>query len=368
MDPSRQAIIDAASDSFVRARDGGLSHSERRELVQWLRESPVHVLEYLAIARLWGDVSEIDAVTAEITDLTKANTAGNVVELDVRRQTGNYSESTERARRRSSSRLWGRHRRVSVAASILAVVLLGVSGWWYASNSQETHLTARGEQRSLVLDDGSVVEMNTSSQIRVNYDASTRYVTLVRGEVFFDVRQDADRPFVVQAGQSEIRVHGTKFNVYMQTRETTVTVLEGNVTVLTTSLSRIDAEGAGAAAESDPLSRSNGESVSLVGGEQAVIDNETRRITTAALENLAQSMAWTERRLVFDESPLEQILAEFARYNEFDYVISGEDVGKREFTGVFDTQDPESFIAYLEFYSEVSVTRATGVVVVSTPP
>ena len=219
------------------------------------------------------------------------------------------------------SRPWSRRRRAAAGASFLALVLLGGLEWWHTNGPAENHVTARGEQRSLVLDDGTVVELNTSSEIRVDYNASARYVTLVRGEVFFDVQGDASRPFVVQAGDSEIRVHGTKFNVYMQMWETTVTVLEGNVTVLTALLSKDDADAIGAIAEPDQANRSTSERVSLVGGERAIIDKETRRISTAPLTNLEQAVAWTDRRLVFDDSRLDQILSEFARYNEFNYVI-----------------------------------------------
>lgn len=365
MDASRQAIIDTASDWFVRTRDRELSRAERREFVRWLRESPVHVLEYLAIARLWGDVAELDGLSA---DGSSPLIADNVVDLGARAESGGPMEATETATRQAPVSQWGSPRPLSVAASLLAVAFLGVTGWWLADSSLQSHVTVRGEQRSLVLDDGTLVEMNTSSEIRVDYDSSARYVTLVQGEVFFDVREDAARPFVVRAGESEIRVHGTRFNVYMHARETTVTVLEGNVTVFTALLSGDDPEAAGAVVEFDPSGRPGGESVRLVGGEQAVIDNETRQIATAALTDPEQAPAWTDRRLVFNESPLDQILAEFSRYNEFDYAISSEDVGTLKFTGVFDTQDPESFISYLEFYSEVSVTRSNGVVVVSSPP
>ena len=368
MDATRKAIIDAASDWFVRARERDLSHAERREFAGWLLESPVHVIEYLAVARLWGDVAQVDELGAAVSELSEANVEGNVIELAVRAKIREYAPDAERKRRRVLSRYRLGRRAAALGGSVLAFVLLSVSGWWIANNTADRHVTIRGEQRSLALDDGTVIEMNTSSEIRVEYDSAGRYVTLVQGEVFFDVQEDAARPFIVRAGGSEIRVLGTKFNVYMQARETTVTVLEGNVTVSTSSVLVDGADSTGARTEPSLSTRPNGERVSLVGGESAVIDNETHRITTAALANPEQVVVWTDRRVVFDESRLDQILAEFARYNDFDYVISSNDVATLEFTGIFDTQDLESFISYLEFNADVSISRSNGQLIVASPP
>ena len=81
MDASRQAIIETASEWFVRARDRELSQSERREFARWLKESPVHVEEYLAITRLWGDVGKLNELDATICEPPSADVVGNVVEL-----------------------------------------------------------------------------------------------------------------------------------------------------------------------------------------------------------------------------------------------------------------------------------------------
>ena len=368
MDASRQAIIDMASEWFARARDRELSQLERREFARWLKESPVHVEEYLAITRLWGDVGQLNELPAAACEPASAGAVGNVVELAGRSENHRHVQDLQTGPGHAMSPPWGRRRRAAAGASFVAFALLAGLGWWHVDDSAENHVTARGEQRSLVLEDGTVVELNTSSEIRVDYNASARNVTLVRGEGFFDVQEDASRPFVVRAGDSEIRVHGTRFNVYMQMRETTVTVLEGNVTVLTALASEDHEDSVGAINEADPVDESGGLGVTLVGGEQAIIDNETNRISTAPLSNLEQAVAWTDRRLVFDDSRLDQILSEFARYNDFNYVISGDGVATLKFTGVFDTQDPESFISYLEFHADVSISRENGVVVVSSSP
>ncbi|MCY4427770.1 MAG: FecR family protein [Halieaceae bacterium] len=370
MDMSRQAIIDAATAWFVRSRDTGLTPSEREEFAQWLKESPLHVQEYLAIARIWGDVTEIEGAVATAEQLTAPEIADNVISLSEKTGKGEYAKPAQAVVPEKPGQRLRPHRRgkTAVAASLLAAISLAAVSWWQGGNAMKTHETSLGEQRSLVLEDGSVVEMNTASQIDVEFDSANRTVTLVAGEVFFDVRKDAARPFVVRVGESEIRVLGTKFNVYMQEKETSVTVLEGNVSVSTGMDLDDAAEFTGAIAVSTLPQLINNESVLLKSGEQAVIHNETRKITTVTLPDSEKFLAWTDRRLILDETRLDEILAEFTRYNDVRFTIANEEVAKLRFTGVFDAQDMESFISYLEFHSDVSVVKQNGVIVVGSLP
>ena len=131
--------------------------------------------------------------------------------------------------------------------------------------SDEPISTAVGEQRSITLADGSLIKLNTRTTIRHRFDESTRRVELIEGEALFDVARDEQRPFIVTAGATEVRVLGTSFNVYKQSDlEATVSVLEGRVTVRATGL--ITADQAGSAA-GDMLQPSPGE-VELTDGQQ----------------------------------------------------------------------------------------------------
>lgn len=359
IDKSRRAVTDIAADWFVKSRDAELTRAEQKDLACWLKESPVHVREYLAIARMWGDVEAIQwtdemqaLVPREVLDDDR-----NVVSLSVERADSGDENAVPPELASPMFNRTTRWRALATAAALIAVVGLGVIGMWYNAAPPGYHVTALGEQRSLVLEDGSVVEMNTSSEIEVNYTTTERAVTLLAGEVLFDVRKDADRPFIVNTADVEIIVHGTKFNVYRQATETTVTVLEGNVTVVA---GQADVSGATA---NLPIVDDT-VVVRLSGGEQAIVDNEIHRIKTVSLRNSENFVAWTDRRLIFDNTPLADIFAEFARYKEVRYRISNTALAELRLTGVFKSHDLDSLILYLELIPDVSVSRHDDVIVV----
>ena len=359
IDKSHHAITEAAADWFVRSRDAELSRAEQKKLASWLKESPVHVREYLAIARMWGDVDEIWGIEDMqiMVSGEELDDARNVVLLSGKRVDDVGANAAATASSATMPNRVARWRALAVAASLVAVVGLGSIGSWYNVTPPGHHVTALGEQRSLVLEDGSVVEMNTASEIDVNYETAERIVTLLAGEVLFDVRRDADRPFIVITADVEIRVHGTKFNVYRQAGETTVTVLEGNVTV---AAGRTDS--AGAIAELPDVD--NATIVRLSGGEQAIVNNAIHRIKTVSLLNSENFVAWTNRQLIFDNTPLIDIFSEFARYKDVRYRISNDTLAELRLTGVFKSHDLDSLILYLELVPNVSVRRQNGVIVV----
>lgn len=359
MDKTRQAAIDTASDWFSRSRDEDFSAAEQREFAGWLKESPVHVREYLAIARLWGDVSAIEDI-----EKLKANAAEeladeptNVVALASAAPSDAQPVPVAAAAPSASRRRLFRMTGWVAAASLVLGVCMVTFRTWLDTDDLSRHSTVIGEQRSLALEDGSVVEMNTASAIHVNFTDQARYVTLEAGEVFFDIRKDPARPFVVFTGSTRIRVLGTKFNVYMRTTSTTITVLEGDVAV--------DADGVGVSGRVETTAASGGESsVHLKSGQQAVIDAQYRQIATKVLTDSQKYVAWTDRQLIFERTRLDDILAEFARYNEIDYRITSDVTAALQLTGTFNSHDMQALVEYLEFHPDVTINHQGSVLTI----
>ena len=140
---------------------------------------------------------------------------------------------------------------LAVAASVLlcAFVAMMTVQWLPADSFQ----TAIGEFRQVGLNDGSTIDLNTDTAIDVDLSRGGRIVELHRGEAFFDVAPDPNRPFVVRTATGEVTVLGTKFNVSINNGETLVTVLEGHVQVAAApdainQQGSSTAEGAGCAA------------------------------------------------------------------------------------------------------------------------
>lgn len=340
---SRQSIAEEAAGWFVDWREKVPARSEKARFAQWLSESPVHVEEYLAIAKLYGELAHVDPAAAiqidELVDETVVALHGHEA-----------VDATPIAPRR-----WGL---MGLAASgVLAVIAAGV--FLFALDEEPLrYSTVLGEQRSVVLEDGSMVSLNTSTVIEVHFTDETRNVNLLRGEALFDVEKDLDRAFLVETGSALIRVTGTQFNVYEEEDGTAVTVLEGEVEVMPREAPP-DASTASKNIDS-PTPRSGG-IASLSVGDRALVKSGSAEIETTSIGNLEPVTAWTERRLVFDATPLSEIVKQFNRYNRQQLVLDDAALGALELSGVFGSHDPESFFLFLERIADVEIeTSADG--------
>ena len=233
--------------------------------------------------------------------------------------------------------------RWSLAAGVLIVAVSAGLFFGTIQNATIEYVTGLGEQRSVLLDDGSMVVLNTQSRLEVSYSESARLLRLTEGEALFEVEQDVSRPFLVETISAVIRVTGTQFNVYERDGETAVTVIEGIVEVAP--------KAAPVARQPGPSLESlsaSGETATLAVGDHAVVKSGSVSIEATKVENLEPVTAWTERRLVFSETPLSQIVAEFNRYNRQRLVLDDAAVGELELSGVFGAHDPESLVLFLE--------------------
>jgi transmembrane sensor len=229
--------------------------------------------------------------------------------------------------------------RIAAAAAITLGILAGASYFLWSPQGFQTVL---GEQRSVVLNDGSVVTLNTSSSINVSMVKDHRTVTLLSGEALFQVAHDASRPFEVKTGDTTIRAIGTQFDVDRRTAGTTVTVVEGRVAVFTTPASSADGDAS---------------NLPLAAGEQLTVAPRRKSHTVRA--NVAAATAWTQRKLIFENRPLGEVAAEFNRYNRQSIDIRSPELRSQEVTGVFQANDPDSFMLFLAKIPDVIVERSS---------
>jgi len=260
-----------------------------------------------------------------------------------------------------------RFRLVTLAtAAAIAVVTVGVLGWiafdlWL----NPSHIrTAIGEQRSVTLADGSLVDVNTRSEIRIDLNGLERRVRLLHGEARFKVAKDPARPFVVITPQATVRALGTVFNVQSQSERTAVAVLEGSVevqqTVQPSAVSstniRAVAPHAYRSGARHPISTpdSGTDRLELKAGQEAAVTSLGEIIPDAGppIERVA---AWPQRRLVFHAEPLTDVVVEFNRYHDRPIRIEDSSLAALRISGSFDSGDPHSLIQYLEQFEDVRV-------------
>jgi transmembrane sensor len=228
------------------------------------------------------------------------------------------------------------------------VLLMAVGLVLFKLQPTQEFRTALGEQRSVLLADGSRVTLNTASLIEVKLLKGRRDVRLLHGEALFEVAHDPARPFVVRAGNAVLSDVGTQFNVDVRTSGTTVTVVEGRVGV--------DSGSPRASARAPAVEGVHGQFEALILGA-----NDRVVITPAGLGapehnvNVAPTMAWTQRQLMFERRPLSEVAEEFNRYNRDRIEIDSAALKSQEVTGVFEAKDPASFLAFLSSIPGVEI-------------
>src|SRR5260221_262688 len=204
-----------AREWAVRVQSADVARHELLALDEWLKADPRNAEDYARvnkIAHLGLKLRDYPQERARLTGYAKLRT-----------EAGFDSERLRRGRR------W---RLVTAGAAAGVVVALAVLLASDLSALSGRYAAGRGEQRQVVLEDGSRIVVNTDSEVAVRFHEFERSVQLVRGEAFFEVAKDAARPFVVRTGRAEVRAVGTKFSVRRNDSDTEVVVTEGRVRVV----------------------------------------------------------------------------------------------------------------------------------------
>ena len=352
-------IYEEACEWFIECRAGDLDNAARAEFDRWLRKSSEHQGAYLEIAAIWNEGPNLDPANRWDLDklIAQPEDPANIIAWKRTRSTSHTSQSQSKrteANERSTAAILpartGRRRPFAIAASIL---LATASFATYILMSSGVYATALGEQRSLALSDGSTVELNSLSRIRIRYGEHDRTVDLLQGQALFHVAKDTTRPFIVDIGQTRVRAVGTQFDVYRKPDGTVVTVVEGRVAILNEGRpSGPKHEGERGLRDPAPgtevadFAQQEGEGAIFLGaGEQITVSPKRARKTLHP--NLAGATSWTQRQLVFDAASLADVAEEFNRYNERKLVIEPSALETLHISGVFSSTDSASLIRFL---------------------
>lgn len=336
----RTIIVQEAADWFVVNRENP-DAVQQSNFAGWLKESPVHVEEYLGVARLASDLRE--AVDPELS-------IDALIERARAEEDTNVRAIGARIARAPHSIVRDRWMYAAAAAVLLAV---GLAFFWSSAMRigpsappvAELRFTTRhGEQLSRSLADASVLHLNSDTSVTVRFDRTSRWITIDRGQVFFEVAHDVKRPFRVIAGSAEVVAVGTKFDVYLQTGSALVTVVEGRVDV--GSIAQLTGAEIERAATRGSIRLGAGQQVRVLQGE---LPSPPSRVDTQ------RATAWLRRQIAFDHEPLAAVAAEFNRYAAAPIEIETPALRDRPISGVFAADDTESFVAFLRSLEGVRV-------------
>jgi len=295
---------------FARLRSEGCSTAEHREFDAWLTTDAAHASAYAQTERLWNELGEL----SDDAELKRARHAAR------------------RAAQSSMRRTAGR-RRLTFAASLAGVLIVAISFWFLGDHSATQRYTAaHGEQRSVMLADGSRVMLNTDTVLDVRLGARVRSVHLMQGEALFDVVHDAALPFVVHANGNVISDLGTRFDVNDGGEQTTVTVLEGSVNV-----------------------ERGDHTAQLNRGQQFVAGDDVWRQAAADPTTVA---SWSRGQLAFSATPLAQAVADANRYAQEQLVIADPRLEAIKVSGEFRIGNTQAFLRALESAFPIRVEQS----------
>lgn len=367
-------ILEEASDWFVDFRVGDVDAAAGERFDEWLRRSPEHIRAYWEIAKTYVELPSLAEASRLDVDalIAYAHSGGNVVPITAgappseTRATAQHTPRAERAARHPV-----RRPRILAAAACMFVATLAVAFWWQ-SRHHPRYSTDVGERRSLTLADGSTVDLDARSSIRVEFSSAERRVELLDGQALFQVAKNKQRPFIVRSGDATVRAVGTEFSVYRRSSGTTITVLEGRVAVyanvedtphpskpasLGLNTSRPDAAqpptpGATGAAPALPAAPAGlvdpvrGAAVLLSAGEQVTVTPAT--VPEPKHVDLTATTAWMQRPLmILDGTKLSDVVEEFNRYNHRQLVIESATLSDFRVSGVYSSTDPASLLRFL---------------------
>jgi transmembrane sensor len=354
-DPVRALIATQAQAWFVLHRAGGLTPTQREQFVDWLCESPAHANEYVALAGMMQDLQEVVATIATPADalVARAQAEADVVQPIFPAAASVHDTNLFSPRPRRSNVL------IAVAAVVAMIAVLLAGGWW--SHERNHYQTAHAEQRSWRMPDGSTVHLNSSSEIRVRFDARQRRVELIRGQALFQVAKDPQRPFWVYAGDTAVRAVGTEFDVYRRPGRTLISVLEGRVAVWHFPDVIEQARHAIGAEASDGMRQLIAQ---LDVDQQAMIRGRFAEVSQRT-GTVRKTVAWLQRQVVFDHDPLGSAIDEFNRYAERRIRVEGPQLRATQISGIFSAYDAEAFLRFLERQPDIQVERGAEEIVVS---
>lgn len=226
----------------------------------------------------------------------------------------------------------------AAAAVAGAVVLPRVDDW------RGLYHTRKGQQRQVILSDGSRLMLDTDTRLRVRFSDAERRLVLEKGQAHFKVAKDAARPFRVFVGDDEVRAVGTAFDVRKDRHGARVTLEEGIVAVYRAASPRVNGARAPVAI--------------LKPGQQARLAPAAP--VKVATVDLTRVQAWRYGRLVFDSAPLGEAVDDINRYGGRQVVLSDPALADIKVSGVFHTTDPDAFVEAITAAFPVKLASEDG--------
>ncbi len=195
--------------------------------------------------------------------------------------------------------------------------------------------TSHGGYKTVVLPDGSTIVLNANSSLTypITFTDSIRKVTLI-GEAFFDIKRDVTKPFIVTTDHINIRVLGTSFNVksYPKDEKVETTLVTGKVEV---------------------FQQQKEKPIVLEPSQRAIFDKEKSNIKVDRVDS-KNIVAWQEGKLIFDKTPLKQVVLDLNRKYNVEFTIKSDSLLQYKYTGEFDNLTLKEVLELIKMSSPIN--------------
>jgi len=311
--------IEQQASEWLERRDfSNWTEGDAGELEAWLAQSLAHRVAFLRLDFEWKRTERLAALRP-----LKSQSAGDA----------------------PGGRSWRKPVRIAAAIAILGVMgALGAN--FLITPNGKLYATPLGGRKVLTLADGSQIELNTNTALRIAIDEHRRAATLERGEAYFVIKHDAARPFVVTAANHKVVDLGTKFLMRTSGNKLEVALVEGSA--------KVEPSDAGAARRAITLKP--GDIAYALPGSMSVV-----RKTPA---DIGSDLGWRRGLIIFRHATLAEAAEEFNRYNAQKIVIADPETARLTFSATLPTHDTQTFVRILgKLFNTHNQTTVEGIVI-----
>jgi len=289
-----QTTLDAEAANWLERLEFGMA--DNAALEAWLARSWEHRVAYWRMRSVWNETNRFAAL----------------------RGPGQLGEGGL-----PISRPWPGSRLFRIAAAAVLALAVAGAALKFGSEKNQVFATELGARKTLTLADGSQIELNTNTLLRLSPDQRTAW--LDKGEAYFQITHDAAHPFTVNVGDRRVVDLGTRFIIRRERGNTRVSLIEG----------RAEVQSDGAETQLKP--------VTLTPGDVAIASRGVLSVERRPSRELSDDMGWRQGLLIFYHTPLADAAKEFNRYNKTKLVIADRDVAQRRINGTFLANNVEVF-------------------------
>ena len=332
--PSDETLDESAS-AWLCEREEGFTPGRADAFNAWRQSHPRHE----------AAVRRVEQILTLLDDLPKVR-----VPLEARLA----AEAESFPSKRPAKRL--KFPKVAWSAGVAALfAVAGLLRWMQPAPTDviDHYTTSADVQRRIALSDGSLVDLNSGSDVKVAISAGQRRVTLNRGEAHFEVAHDSRRPFLVTAGGVTVRAVGTAFNVKMEAGSIDVLVVEGKV--------EVSHEEAPAETAPDTRPQVAAGELTRVSRKDPVAVPSVEKMEDESIRSI---LAWQKRMIPFVNLPLRDLVTQFNRRNPTQLVLGDPGLGDRPVGGMIAMDQLDAFVRLLEQDGDIVVERRSATQIV----